>query len=846
MNNSIAVDPHEHTYIRPERLRLGALIAAAGLVGFGLILFLAANWDEFSRFQKFGLTGAVIAVGGLGALATASLRVPGLLLAFAGTGGMLALIGQTYQTGADTWQLFAVWAALTLPWAVAARSDAVWTPWVAVVMTAAALWYHTFGTFDSAWFADITQTQQTPRLLGIPHPMLGVWIFSLGICVLMGPQAQLDSWLGVRHWAFRLALVLTMSLIAAHAIEAVIASRTRLTIYFTGLGILAGIAAWLAMAARRDLLLVSATALALDAVLICGIVRLVLPTMRRADFGSFFLIGLIAAAIVAASVVAIMRLVRRDANISASTSEPMARVSARDVDAVRPWPVVLLSGFGALMAAVPLIVGLGVMLGSTLQRGPGTYIVAFIVLAIAFYNIVRAKGLFAEQLAFVGAAVGLLLLGWGLFRDLPLGAAGFFCGVISLALALSLGRAWLGALLGAAATVGFVLALQTLLPGRWYQHGIGAYGIIWSLVAFAGVGAAYLLRQQQGWMRPLSQRHVDEDIVDATTAGWLAAALVGLAIGSGTTFLIGSRLGGFTGLASIESAQYLSSWARALSVPAALIGCGWLWHEMPSARKPLAMTIMAIAVALSFVMPALGATLLVLACAIITQRRVIAITAVAAILWIIGAFYYSLLLPLTTKAAILTGAGALLGIAASIAGTQLPEARSVQVGSASPATLGRALTLVGLLIAGDISAEAIRAKEALIRDGQPVFVELIPVDPRSLMQGDYMALRFQLPNGALRHQPRGGERPRAIGMRDANGVLRLTRIGDGRTPLAVGEMMIELQRKGGRWIVVTDAWFFKEGTARRWEAARYGEFRVLSDGRALLVGLADKDRVAIK
>ena len=35
--------------------------------------------------------------------------------------------------------------------------------------------------------------------------------------------------------------------------------------------------------------------------------------------------------------------------------------------------------------------------------------------------------------------------------------------------------------------------------------------------------------------------------------------------------------------------------------------------------------------------------------------------------------------------------------------------------------------------------------ERYIADGQPVFVELAPVDPRSLMQGDYMQLNFRLP-----------------------------------------------------------------------------------------------------
>ena len=38
---------------------------------------------------------------------------------------------------------------------------------------------------------------------------------------------------------------------------------------------------------------------------------------------------------------------------------------------------------------------------------------------------------------------------------------------------------------------------------------------------------------------------------------------------------------------------------------------------------------------------------------------------------------------------------------------------------------------------------------------------------------------------------------------------------------------------------MTDAWYFREGDATRWEAAKFGEFRVEPDGKALLVGLAD-------
>ena len=60
---------------------------------------------------------------------------------------------------------------------------------------------------------------------------------------------------------------------------------------------------------------------------------------------------------------------------------------------------------------------------------------------------------------------------------------------------------------------------------------------------------------------------------------------------------------------------------------------------------------------------------------------------------------------------------------------------------------------------------------------------------------------------------------------------------DAGTPLGPGELRIELTPKGGRWILVSDAWFFAEGEGERWARAKYGEFRVDNSGRALLVGL---------
>ena len=53
--------------------------------------------------------------------------------------------------------------------------------------------------------------------------------------------------------------------------------------------------------------------------------------------------------------------------------------------------------------------------------------------------------------------------------------------------------------------------------------------------------------------------------------------------------------------------------------------------------------------------------------------------------------------------------------------------------------------LAGLIILA-LANYSIYSRERLLTEGNVVFLQLAPIDPRSLMQGDYMALRFQVAN----------------------------------------------------------------------------------------------------
>jgi len=155
----------------------------------------------------------------------------------------------------------------------------------------------------------------------------------------------------------------------------------------------------------------------------------------------------------------------------------------------------------------------------------------------------------------------------------------------------------------------------------------------------------------------------------------------------------------------------------------------------------------------------------------------------------------------------------------------------------------KALLLRGLIAAGAVLVlgavdAAILHKEAIRRDGELVYLPLAPVDPRSLVQGDYMALRFVLAREieararADRHALDEGESAFAPLALDDRHVASLA-AGASGAPLRMRYRI----RQGQVWLG-TNAFFFEEGSAERFRAARYGEFRLdRRSGEAVLVGL---------
>lgn len=151
------------------------------------------------------------------------------------------------------------------------------------------------------------------------------------------------------------------------------------------------------------------------------------------------------------------------------------------------------------------------------------------------------------------------------------------------------------------------------------------------------------------------------------------------------------------------------------------------------------------------------------------------------------------------------------------------------------------LTTVVVLVAVNW---AIWQKERHLAEGEIVYLELAPVDPRSLMQGDYMALNFALGNqiqSALHQSERDEDSLKALNgyvvvRLDEQRIAHFQRLDEG-TSLRDDERRLRYRLRNGQVRFATDAFFFQEGHGERYEPARYGQFRVNTKGEPLLVAL---------
>jgi uncharacterized membrane-anchored protein len=150
-----------------------------------------------------------------------------------------------------------------------------------------------------------------------------------------------------------------------------------------------------------------------------------------------------------------------------------------------------------------------------------------------------------------------------------------------------------------------------------------------------------------------------------------------------------------------------------------------------------------------------------------------------------------------------------------------------------------ALIGLGALGIAGLFGSQIKALEAIKEEGKTVLLDLRPVDPRALMMGDFMALRYaeEAPRDLPYDLPNTGQFVLTL---DENNVGSFSHVSDGQD-LSDAEVRINYIRQRRGVTFGAPRYYFQNGTAETYEQADYGIFKIVPSGRAILVGLADEN-----
>jgi uncharacterized membrane protein len=281
--------------------RIGGVLSLAA----GVVFFVAANWSRIAVFSRFALLELLL----LAFVAIAFVKPPprfvgraAVLLAFVVTGALLALFGQTYQTGADVYELFLTWALLGLPFAIAGQWGVTSAAWVLVLNTALLLFTAWHPRGGLLWMVfDGTRFTTVHALIFAAYLNLALWLTFEKLLLPAVPEwvrrLLLSCGFGFVTWVGILGVVDNDYVLGANESHA-----TAVVGAFAAIGLVA----WLALRRRRDIYPLAVAMGSFIIVILCAV-----PRIAGDDDALFFTLALwlIASSTIAGKV--LMTLMRR-------------------------------------------------------------------------------------------------------------------------------------------------------------------------------------------------------------------------------------------------------------------------------------------------------------------------------------------------------------------------------------------------------------------------------------------------------------------------------------------------------------------------------------------------------
>lgn len=147
--------------------------------------------------------------------------------------------------------------------------------------------------------------------------------------------------------------------------------------------------------------------------------------------------------------------------------------------------------------------------------------------------------------------------------------------------------------------------------------------------------------------------------------------------------------------------------------------------------------------------------------------------------------------------------------------------------------------------------------EQHLKQSDSIYIRLAPVDPRSLIQGDYMVLNYDLSFWGLPEQNYQTDIPtNDIVIKNKSSVIAYVALDDRRRVVKTSfdQRLLEKYPSSSHRIVLknsdnrldrlypaSNSFLFTEGLAECYQAAQYAEFKVDEKGNAILASLRGED-----
>lgn len=215
-------------------------------------------------------------------------------------------------------------------------------------------------------------------------------------------------------------------------------------------------------------------------------------------------------------------------------------------------------------------------------------------------------------------------------------------------------------------------------------------------------------------------------------------------------------------------------------------------------------------------------------------------------------YYYWLEIPLLYKAFLLLVCGLVFLLISAYLQRQNRSTQTTQ--HITDHTLRKGVPFIAistLLATLGIANITVQQNENVLANGDSVILALAPIDPRSLMQGDYMALNYEMLEqvennlATMEKTVENTRRVYALVKLDEHGIAQLCRVTT--TPpqqfdSCLSDIYLPIKVDGsGHFSMPTMQYFFEEGKATHFAQAKYGEYRV-KEGKALLLRLLDSNK----